>query len=59
MADIAVVFHWAPESMDGMPLLDLMGWRERARARSEAPRDQANGQRSGKGRGKGRRGRRN
>jgi hypothetical protein len=34
MADIATVFGWTPETMGGMPIADLMAWRERARARS-------------------------
>ena len=34
MADIAVVFHWAPPAMDAFSLAELMDWRERARARS-------------------------
>ena len=34
MADIAVVFHWPPQAMDGLSLADLMDWRERARLRS-------------------------
>jgi hypothetical protein len=34
MADIAVVFHWTPQAMDGMSLTELMDWRERARVRS-------------------------
>lgn len=34
MADIAVVFHWAPADMDRLELLELMEWRERARQRS-------------------------
>lgn len=33
MADIAVVFHWGPDTMDPMPLAELMGWRARAAAR--------------------------
>ena len=33
MADIAVVFHWAPPVMDAMPLTELMEWREQARIR--------------------------
>lgn len=36
MADIAVVFHWPPQAMDGMGLTELMAWRERARERCEA-----------------------
>ena len=35
MADIALVFHWTPESMDRMTLADLVAWREKARARWE------------------------
>lgn len=34
MADIAVVFHWAPQTMDAFSLAELMEWRERARLRS-------------------------
>lgn len=33
MADLAVVFHWAPEDMDQLGLQELMEWRERARVR--------------------------
>jgi hypothetical protein len=33
MADIALVFHWTPQSMDGFSLAELMDWRERARVR--------------------------
>ncbi len=36
MADIATVFHWGPETMDGFSLVELMDWRERARVRSGA-----------------------
>lgn len=36
MADLATVFHWQPESMDGLGLTELMEWRERARVRSGA-----------------------
>ncbi|ACO79882.1 Phage P2 GpE extension protein [Azotobacter vinelandii CA] len=35
MADIAVVFHWAPADLDPLSLTELMEWRERARQRSE------------------------
>jgi len=35
MADIALVFHWGPETMAAMPLPELMDWRERARERWE------------------------
>lgn len=38
MADLAIVFHWAPRDMDAMSLPELMAWRERARARHE-PQD--------------------
>ncbi|MDQ8022195.1 MAG: GpE family phage tail protein [Moraxellaceae bacterium] len=34
MADIAVVFHWAPSEMFAMDLHELMAWRERARVRN-------------------------
>lgn len=34
MADIAVVFHWAPDFLDKLCLSELMEWRERARLRS-------------------------
>ena len=30
-----MVFHWGPEQMDAMPLVELMAWRERARERWE------------------------
>ncbi|WP_448724283.1 GpE family phage tail protein [Pseudomonas farris] len=36
MADLAVVFHWAPTDMDQLGLQELMEWRERARVRSVA-----------------------
>jgi hypothetical protein len=35
MADLAVVFHWAPQAMDGLSVNELMQWRERARVRSQ------------------------
>ena len=35
MADLAVVFHWAPADMADLGLTELMEWRERARQRSE------------------------
>ncbi|MFK0032983.1 GpE family phage tail protein [Pseudomonas monteilii] len=34
MADVAVVFHWAPVDMNRLSLSELMDWRERARIRS-------------------------
>jgi len=34
MADLAVVFPWAPTDMDLLGLQELMDWRERARVRS-------------------------
>jgi hypothetical protein len=36
MADLAVVFHWAPRDMDQLGLHELMAWRERARLRSSS-----------------------
>lgn len=36
MADLAVVFHWAPADMDCLSLTELMDWREQARVRSQA-----------------------
>jgi len=33
MADIATVFHWSPDVMEAMTLLDLANWRELARQR--------------------------
>ncbi|KAF1072690.1 MAG: hypothetical protein GAK45_00125 [Pseudomonas citronellolis] len=36
MADLAVVFHWAPDQLDRLPVRELMEWRERARVRSSA-----------------------
>lgn len=41
MADIAVVFHWPPDAMDGFSLPELMEWRARAARRArpeETPR---------------------
>lgn len=35
MADLAVVFHWAPADMDQLGITELMDWRERARLRSQ------------------------
>lgn len=36
MADLAVVFHWAPADMDQLSVQELMDWRERARIRSSS-----------------------
>jgi hypothetical protein len=38
MADLAVVFHWAPADMENFSLEELMQWRELARERTE-PQD--------------------
>jgi hypothetical protein len=35
MADIALVFHWSPETLDKMGLDEITVWREKARARHE------------------------
>ncbi|QEY74106.1 GpE family phage tail protein [Pseudomonas denitrificans (nom. rej.)] len=40
MADLALVFHWAPADMESLGLSELIEWRERARTRWE----QGNGQ---------------
>lgn len=37
MADIAMVFHWPLSELVGMPLSELIGWRERARIRATPP----------------------
>jgi len=37
MADIALVFHWSPETMDAMDIAELMEWREAARLRNQPP----------------------
>ena len=39
MADLAIVFHWAPQHMDPMSLAELMQWREKARVRHETGND--------------------
>jgi hypothetical protein len=33
MADLALVFHWTPATMDAMSIAELMTWRERAAER--------------------------
>jgi hypothetical protein len=30
MADIAVIFHWPPATMDAMPIHELLEWRNLA-----------------------------
>ncbi|WP_121120068.1 GpE family phage tail protein [Croceibacterium ferulae] len=45
MADVAIIFHWPPAAMDGMPLSELMGWRAQAARRSQAPDKPASGKR--------------
>lgn len=39
MADLAMVFHWAPADMDTMPIEELADWRERARKRHQPEPD--------------------
>lgn len=39
MADIAMAFHWGPDVMAAMDIVELMSWREAARKRSEPPPD--------------------
>jgi len=36
MADLAVVFNWAPRDMEDMDIEELARWREKARVRYEA-----------------------
>ena len=35
MADLAITFHWSPESMDAMDLKELMYWWDEALKRSQ------------------------
>ncbi|WP_081399728.1 GpE family phage tail protein [Acinetobacter bohemicus] len=35
MANLAVVFHWAPKDCESWEIEELMQWNERARVRSE------------------------
>lgn len=35
MADIAVAFHWSASECEGMDIIELMEWRERARVRTQ------------------------
>ncbi|MBW8824656.1 MAG: GpE family phage tail protein [Xanthomonadales bacterium] len=30
MADIAIVFHWPPETFDRMSVTELVGWHDKA-----------------------------
>ncbi|HBA9511463.1 TPA: GpE family phage tail protein [Escherichia coli] len=39
MADIAVIFHWTPETLNGMNLSELLSWRYQAYLRSGADKD--------------------
>jgi hypothetical protein len=39
MADIAVVFHWAPRDMDPMSLEELSRWWDHARCRAQPEDD--------------------
>ncbi|EAS0547026.1 GpE family phage tail protein [Salmonella enterica] len=39
MADIAVIFHWTPETLNGMSLSELLNWRYQAYLRSGADKD--------------------
>lgn len=36
MADLAMVFHWAPRDMNAMDIAELMDWREQARRRHQS-----------------------
>ena len=35
IADLAVVFHWTPDTCHAMPLDELMAWHDKARERSQ------------------------
>jgi len=35
MADLAVTFHWPPDTLAAMWLAELADWRERARQRTQ------------------------
>lgn len=49
MADVAIIFHWSPDVMDGMSLPELMGWREQAAKRSRPSGNTGNkGKKSGR-----------
>jgi hypothetical protein len=37
MADIAIIFHWPPQAMDGMAVSELMHWRAQAARRANPP----------------------
>lgn len=37
MADVAIIFHWPPQSMADMDLSELMAWRDQAAKRSKPP----------------------
>lgn len=37
MADIAIIFHWPPQAMDGMAVSELMNWRAQAARRANPP----------------------
>lgn len=39
MADLAIVFHWAPSDMADMSLSELMTWRAKAAKRVEPEKD--------------------
>lgn len=39
MADLAVVFGWAPRDMDAMDLDELMRWHAHAKTRSPGGKD--------------------
>lgn len=40
MADISGIFHWTPDYMDRLSLVELMDWRERARVRNGGTDDE-------------------
>lgn len=48
MADIALVFHWPPGTLEPMGLDELARWREKARVRLEAMAGSQQGPQSGR-----------
>lgn len=39
MANIAIAFHWTPETMDKMHVVELMQWHQEAKIRTESEKE--------------------